>query len=65
MLGADQDPNQGIVQVDSIDACWDAISTLLAHPERARSLAQEAKSRLSRQPDILQQYLQVLTTYLD
>jgi 3-deoxy-D-manno-octulosonic-acid transferase len=61
MLGADQ----GIVQVNSIDACWDAISTLLAQPERARSLAQEAKLRLSRQPDILQQYLQVLTTYLD
>ena len=61
MLGVDQ----GVIQVKSIDACWDAISTLLAQPERARSLAQEAKSRLARQPDILQEYVQVLTTYLD
>ena len=61
MLGVDH----GLLQVNSIDDCWNAISTLLAQPERARSLAQEAKSRLSRQPDILQQYLQILTTYLD
>lgn len=61
MLGVDQ----GVLQVKSIDDCWSAITTLLAQPERAHSLALEAKSRLSRQPDILQQYLQVLTSYLD
>jgi 3-deoxy-D-manno-octulosonic-acid transferase len=61
MLGVDH----GLLQVNSIDDCWNAISTLLTQPERARSLAQEAKSRLARQPDILQQYLQVLNTYLD
>jgi 3-deoxy-D-manno-octulosonic-acid transferase len=61
MLGVDE----GVLQVNSIAACWSAITTLLAQPERARALALEAKSRLERQPDILQQYLQVLKTYLD
>jgi 3-deoxy-D-manno-octulosonic-acid transferase len=61
MLGIDQ----GVLQVKSIDACWSAVTTLLAQPERARALALEAKSRLARQPDILRQYLQVLQTYLD
>jgi len=61
MLGVDQ----GVLQVTSIDACWSAITTLLAQPERARALALEAKSRLARQPDILQQYLKVLMDYLD
>jgi 3-deoxy-D-manno-octulosonic-acid transferase len=61
MLGVDR----GVLQVESIAACWGAITTLLAQPERARALALEAKSRLARQPDILQQYLQVLKTYLE
>ena len=61
MLGVDQ----GVLQVTSINDCWSMITTLLAQPERARSLALEAKSRISRQPDILQQYLQELRAYLD
>ena len=61
MLGADR----GVLQVTSIDACWHEITALLAQPERARALALEAKSRLARQPDILQQYLQELRAYLD
>ena len=61
MLGVDQ----GVLQVTSFDACWSEITALLAQPERARALALEAKSRLARQPDILQQYLQALCAYLD
>ena len=55
---------QGLLQVQSIAACWQAIEQLLEQPERAQALAQEAKSRLARQPDILQAYLDAIKPYL-
>ena len=60
MLGV----GEGLLQVQTIDACWSAIEQLLADPARARALAQAAKSRLARQPDILQAYLDAIEAYL-
>ena len=56
MLGA----GDGVLQVENIDACWSAIRELLGHPERAQALGQEARSRLARQPDVLENYLSVI-----
>ena len=60
MLGV----GEGLLQVQTIDACWSAIEQLLADPARARALAQAAKSRLARQPNILQAYLDAIAPYL-
>ena len=60
MLGADQ----GVLQVENITECWALIADLLRHPERAEALGQEAKSRVMRQPDIIQQYLAVINNQL-
>ena len=37
---------------------------LLEQPERSQALAKEAKTRLARQPDILQAYLDAITPRL-
>jgi 3-deoxy-D-manno-octulosonic-acid transferase len=55
---------QGVLQVDNIDDCWSAIRELVDHPERAQALGQEARSRLSRQPDVLQAYLDAIAPRL-
>ena len=55
---------QGVIQVDSAAACWQAVASLLEQPERARALARAAQARLARQPDILQAYLDALTPRL-
>jgi 3-deoxy-D-manno-octulosonic-acid transferase len=60
MLGV----GQGIIQVDDIVACWSAVIGLLEQPERRRALAKEAQARLSRQPDILQVYLDAIAPHL-
>lgn len=60
MLGV----GQGLLQVDSIEACWNSILTLLDDPAEARALGCEAQTRLARQPDILQAYLDALVPYL-
>ena len=60
MLGV----GQGIIQVDDIVACWSAVMGLLEQPERRRALAKEAQARLSRQPDILQVYLDAIAPHL-
>lgn len=56
MLGA----GQGLLQVKNVTECWASIVDLLQHPERAEALGQEAKSRVMRQPDIIQHYLDVI-----
>ena len=55
---------QGVIQVDSVAACWQTVANLLEQPERAQALAQEAQARLARQPDILQDYLDAITPRL-
>jgi 3-deoxy-D-manno-octulosonic-acid transferase len=60
MLGVDH----GLLQVDSIDACWASILVLLDNPEQAQALGRDAQARLAHQPDILQAYLDALAPYL-
>ncbi len=60
MLGIDR----GVLQVENMAACWDAIVKLLDHPEQAEALGREAQSRLAQQPDIIQQYMTAITPYL-
>ena len=42
-----------------------AISELLDAPERTQALGREAQSRLAQQPDAVQQYLEIIETYLE
>jgi 3-deoxy-D-manno-octulosonic-acid transferase len=51
---------KGILQVASMQQCWQVIRNLLDHPERAETLGLEAKNRLARQPDIISIYLQAI-----
>jgi len=55
---------RGVIQVDSATACWQTVASLLEQPARARALAREAQARLARQPDILQAYLDAITSRL-
>ncbi len=54
----------GVLQVREMLACWQAIEALLQDPERARALGREAQSRLAQQPDAVQNYMNVIETYL-
>ncbi|MCP4469332.1 MAG: hypothetical protein GY815_01380 [Gammaproteobacteria bacterium] len=54
----------GVLQVENMDACWSAIRNLLDHPERAQALGQEARSRLARQPDVIESYLGAISPRL-
>ena len=56
--------NDGVLQVESMTACWQAIAELLENPARAEALGREAQSRLAQQPDIIQQYLAAIKPYL-
>jgi 3-deoxy-D-manno-octulosonic-acid transferase len=56
--------NDGVLQVESMTACWQAIVELLENPARAEALGREAQSRLAQQPDIIQQYLATIKPYL-
>ncbi|MCP4765544.1 MAG: hypothetical protein GY875_04670 [Gammaproteobacteria bacterium] len=60
MLGA----GDGVIQVENIESCWTAIRELLDHPERAQALGLEARSRLARQPDIIESYLDAISPRL-
>ena len=60
MLGA----GDGVLQVEDIDACWSTIHELLDHPDRAQALGQEAHSRLARQPDVIESYLDAISPRL-
>ena len=55
---------EGVLQVDDIDACWNAIRELLEDPDRARDLGQQARSKLARQPDVVQAYLDAISPRL-
>ena len=61
MLGV----GQGVLQVNTIEECWSAISKLMANPEEAQRLAKEAQSRIAQQPDVVQKYLSALTKLLN
>ena len=56
---------QGVLQVNTIEECWSAISKLMANPKEAQRLAGEAQSRIAQQPDVVQNYLSVLTKLLN
>jgi len=56
--------NDGVLQVESMATCWQAITELLENPARAEALGREAQSRLTQQPDIIQQYLVAIEPYL-
>jgi 3-deoxy-D-manno-octulosonic-acid transferase len=60
MLG----PNSGVLQVENMAACWQAITRLISHPQAANALGQEAQSRLAQQPDIIQKYMAVIKAWL-
>jgi 3-deoxy-D-manno-octulosonic-acid transferase len=60
MLGRDQ----GVIQVEDMKGCWSELIELLEHPERARALGREAQSRLTQQPDIVQQYMSAINEWL-
>ena len=57
-------PGKGILQVEDWDACWHEIGRLIEQPESAEALGREARTRIARQPDIVQQYLAEITPYL-
>jgi 3-deoxy-D-manno-octulosonic-acid transferase len=56
--------NRGVLQVENMAACWQAITRLISHPQAANALGQEAQSRLAQQPDIIQKYMAVIKTWL-
>jgi 3-deoxy-D-manno-octulosonic-acid transferase len=56
--------NSGVLQVESMTACWQAIAELLENPARAEALGRVAQSRLAQQPDIIQHYLAAIKPYL-
>ena len=60
LLGADQ----GVLQVANVTECWASITDLLENPARAEALGQEARSRVASQPDIIQQYLAIISSRL-
>ena len=60
MLGT----GSGVLQVPNMADCWREITRLLAQPEQADALGQEAQSRLARQPDVVEEYLTVIREYL-
>ena len=60
MLGT----GSGVLQVPNMAYCWREITRLLAQPEQADALGQEAQSRLARQPDVVEEYLTVIREYL-
>ena len=55
---------RGVLQVESMAACWQAIRQLISHPEQALALGREAQSRLAQQPDIIQQYMAAIKPWL-
>jgi 3-deoxy-D-manno-octulosonic-acid transferase len=61
MLGIDN----GVLQVENMTACWQAIMRLISHPQAADALGDEAQSRLAQQPDIIQQYLTAIKPWLE
>lgn len=54
----------GVIQVESMAACWQAIMRLTSHPQAADALGREAQSRLAQQPDITQQYMAAIKPWL-
>jgi 3-deoxy-D-manno-octulosonic-acid transferase len=60
MLGS----GSGVLQVENFDACWRAIGELLENPERVQALENEARSRLARQPDVIESYLGAIAPHL-
>jgi 3-deoxy-D-manno-octulosonic-acid transferase len=54
----------GVLQVTSIEDCWQRIAELLRDPARATALGREARARLAAQPDVIEQYLAEIRPYL-
>jgi 3-deoxy-D-manno-octulosonic-acid transferase len=60
MLGLDQ----GVLQVESMTACWQTITRLINHPQEALALGREARSRLEQQADIVHRYMATIRSWL-
>jgi 3-deoxy-D-manno-octulosonic-acid transferase len=60
MLGIDS----GVLQVENMAACWQAITRLISNSQTADALGHEAQSRLAQQPDIIQQYMAAIKPWL-
>ena len=54
----------GVLQVEDMTACWQAIRRLINQPQAADALGREAQARLARQPDIIQQYMTFIKPWL-
>ena len=55
---------EGVLQVDGMAACWREIERLLRDPAAADALGREARTRIERQPNIVESYLDEITPYL-
>ena len=55
---------RGVLQVADMVSCWREISALLSDRQRAEALGRGAQARLSRQPDIVQRYMDEITPFL-
>ena len=60
MLGV----GQGLLQVENMTECWQAVIHLLNQPQTAEALGEEAQTRLSAQPDIIQRYMTLIKPWL-
>ena len=60
MLGLDK----GVLQVESMTACWQTITRLINHPQEALALGREARSRLEQQADIVHRYMAAIRSWL-
>ena len=60
MLGV----GHGLLQVENMTGCWQAITRLLDQSQVAEALGNEARTRLSNQPDVIQRYMMQIKAWL-
>ena len=56
--------DDGIIQVDNMEDCWQQIESLIAHPEQAKTLGQNALMAIETGSDVLDNYLAEIRPYL-
>lgn len=54
----------GIIQVTSMQACWQQIEYLLANPEQMQKLADKARKSIQQSDNMLERYLSEIKPYL-
>ena len=55
---------EGVLQVEDMAACWREIERLLQDPAAAEALGGAARTRVERQPDVVEAYLDAIIPYL-